>query len=172
MMKAIFLDRDGTIIKDKNYLSDPKDVEWLPNALEGLLKLKKLGFELFLITNQSGIGRGYFSLLELQAVHEKIQWQMKKTHIGCFLEIEYCPHTPEDKCSCRKPQSLMIERILAKYDIDKKHSWMLGDKDIDVLCGKNAGIKHALVGQEFLSWAKENNILVFNDLLEFANSIN
>ncbi len=170
-MKAIFLDRDGTIIKDKNYLADPLQIEWLANAVEGLRCLKEKGYIFFLITNQSGLGRGYFSLKDLASVHEKLELQMEQWGIGRFQAIEFCPHTPDDNCLCRKPKTLMLERIFSNFKIDKLTSWMIGDKDIDALCGINAGINSALIGKEYGAWGIKNNIPVWDDLLQFAQSV-
>ena len=96
---------------------------------------------------------------------------MVEAGLGKFLAIEFCPHTPEDKCHCRKPKSLMLERILNKYNIDKSASWMIGDKDIDALCGKNVGIQSAIIGPEFKDWAQQNQFLNFENMEDFANTI-
>ncbi len=171
MMKAIFLDRDGTIVKDKNYLSDPAHLEWMPGAVKGLKKLKSLGFEFFLITNQSGIGRGYFSVTQLEQVHARLNEMMQEEGLGEFLAIEYCPHAPEFDCPCRKPKPEMIEKLLSKFKIDPKVSWMIGDKDIDALCGKNAKVNSAVVGSSYAKWAEQNNFSFFDDLESFAQNI-
>lgn len=173
MMKAIFLDRDGTIIKDKNYLSHPSQIEWMPQAVEGLKLLRQKGFELFLITNQSGIGRGYFNLNDLELVHGELNTMMEKLGIGSFKAIEYCPHLPEQQCLCRKPGTQMLERVFNRYNnIDKSKSWMLGDKDIDALCGQKAQINSAIIGKDYELWAKQNKFSYFDDLVIFANTIN
>ncbi len=171
MMKAIFLDRDGTIVKDKNYLSDPAQLEWLPGAIEGLKILKSQGFEFFLVTNQSGIGRGYFSEAQLKLVHARLNAMMVEAGIGEFLAIEYCPHAPDFDCTCRKPKSDMIEKLVTRFNIDREKSWMVGDKDIDALCGKNALVQSAIVGKNFHSWAEQNNFSFFDDLASFAQTI-
>lgn len=171
MMKAIFLDRDGTIIKDKNYLSCPSQLEWMPGAIEGLKLLKNHHYELFLITNQSGIGRGYFSVAQLENVHLSLNNMMELAGIGKFKSIEFCPHTPEDQCECRKPKPTLIEKLITRFQINRKTSWMVGDKDIDVLSGKNAQIHSALIGGSSQEWAKQNNFSFFCDLEAFAQKI-
>lgn len=171
MMKAIFLDRDGTIIRDKIYLADPALIEWMPGAIEGLKKLKTKGYDLFLITNQSGLGRGYFKLENLQQVHQRLEYLMLEAGIGKFSGIEFCPHAPQEQCHCRKPNSLMLERIFNQYKIDKSVSWMIGDKDIDALCGKNAGVQSAIIGSEYQDWAKQNKFSYFRDIEQFADSL-
>lgn len=171
MMKAIFFDRDGTIVKDKNYLSDPSQLEWMPGATQGLKLLKSQGFEFFLITNQSGIGRGYFSAAQLNQVHARLNQMMTDIGVGEFLAVEYCPHAPEIDCSCRKPKSIMIEKVASQFKIDRKNSWMIGDKDIDALCGRNAGLNSAIVGKQYEAWAKQNNFSFFVDLESFAQNM-
>lgn len=170
--KAIFLDRDGTVIVDKNYLKDPSQLEWIPKVKEGLLLLKKKGYLLFLITNQSGIGRGIFTEDDLIKVHSSLNTMMCNEGIGAFTQIAYCPHLPEDNCICRKPSPSMIKRMIKDYKVDIDSSWMLGDKDIDAICGKNAGIKGGIVGNsELKTWAINNDFSYFNNMLDFANNV-
>lgn len=171
-INAIFLDRDGTVIVDKNYLKDPNQLEWMPMAVEGLKLLREKGYLLFLVTNQSGIGRGMFTEKDLRLVHNELNLMMKNQGLGEFNGIAYCPHQPSDECPCRKPKSLMINKFVKLFDIDTKKSWMLGDKDIDALCGKNAGVKSAIIGNHSLKkWAAENNCQYFENLWDFANSL-
>ena len=156
-MKAIFLDRDGTLIIDKHYLSSPEQVEYLPGTKEALEIFKDKGFELFLVTNQSGVGRGFFTHEDVHKVHEKIQKDL--TLWGTpFKDIIYCPHTPEDNCNCRKPKPGMLNTLIEKWGIDRKESYMIGDKESDVLAGENAKIKGILITSE-------------KNLLNFSNSL-
>jgi D,D-heptose 1,7-bisphosphate phosphatase len=138
MNKAIFLDRDGTIIYDKHYLSDPALVELLPGVADDLRLLKEEGFLLVLVSNQSGVARGRFSADDLKNVHFRLEFLLKEE--GVVLAGAYhCVHAPNDNCTCRKPEigmALMAEKDL---EIDLRESYMVGDKPSDIQFGKNFG---------------------------------
>jgi histidinol-phosphate phosphatase family protein len=141
---CVFLDRDGTVIVEKNYLSDPADVELLAGATVGLRRLRDLGFRLVLVTNQSGVGRGYFSLEDVAAVHARLALLLAEE--GITLDGFYCcPHRPEDGCSCRKPATGMVDRACAELDLDPRASVMIGDKACDVELGVRCGLATILV---------------------------
>lgn len=144
MMKAVFLDRDGTLIYEKPgvYLSDPQQVRLYKSTQPALALLSKSGFKLFIVSNQSGIGRGYFTAKEVNAVHAHLQKLLKPTHIE---EIVFCPHAPDEKCTCRKPQPKMGLMLIKKYKIDPKSSYMIGDKKADIDFGRALGCKTVLV---------------------------
>ncbi|MEO0261410.1 MAG: HAD family hydrolase [candidate division WOR-3 bacterium] len=146
-MKAIFLDRDGTIIKNVPYLNDPEKIEFLPYVIESLKILISNGFTLFIVTNQSGISRGLIKLKELEKIHKRIKEILKKEGIK-IKDIVYCPHLPEENCNCRKPKTGLIEVLLKKYKIDLKKSYLIGDKDEDILLAKNIGIKSVSVSDK------------------------
>lgn len=146
-MKAVFLDRDGTIIKNVPYLNDSKKIEFLPYVFEGLKILISNGFNLFIVTNQSGVSRGFIKLKELEEIHKRIKNILKKEGIK-IKDIVYCPHLPEDNCNCRKPKTGLIEFLLKKYKIDLKKSYLIGDKDEDILLAKNTGIKSISVSDK------------------------
>ncbi len=146
-MKAVFLDRDGTIIKDIPYLNTPQKIEFLPYVFEGLKLFLSKGFNLFIVTNQSGVSRGFIKLKELERIHKKIKDILKKEGIK-IKDIVYCPHLPEDNCNCRKPKTGLIEILLKKYKIDLKKSYLVGDKDEDILLAKNIGIKSVSVSDK------------------------
>ncbi|MEO0230986.1 MAG: HAD family hydrolase [candidate division WOR-3 bacterium] len=146
-MKAIFLDRDGTIIKNVPYLNDPEKIEFLPYVIESLKILISNGFTLFIVTNQSGISRGLIKLKELEKIHKRIKNILKKKGIK-IKDIVYCPHLPEENCNCRKPKTGLIEVLLKKYKIDLKKSYLIGDKDEDILLAKNIGIKSVSVSDK------------------------
>ncbi|HXF42622.1 MAG TPA: HAD-IIIA family hydrolase, partial [Pyrinomonadaceae bacterium] len=115
-----------------------------PDTAEVLGKLKSAGFLLFVVSNQSGVGRGLFSSSEVAAVNVELN-----IRIGYLIdEFQFCPHLPTDDCRCRKPKTEMFERIAARYKIDFRKSWMVGDKAIDIEAGKNAGLKtiHVMTG--------------------------
>ena len=133
-IKAIFFDRDGTLIHERpgTYLSDPAKVHLYAPVKFALQKLARAGFQFFIVSNQSGIGRGYFTEKEVNAVHKRLCQLLKPIKIR---EIIFCPHAPEDKCACRKPQPLLGEKLIKKYHIDRNHSFMVGDKKADVEFG-------------------------------------
>lgn len=144
MMKAVFLDRDGTLIYEKPgvYLCDPKQVRLYKSTKPALALLSKSGFKLFMVSNQSGIGRGYFTEKEVNAVHNCLQHLLKPTRLE---EIVFCPHAPDEKCACRKPQPKMGLDLIKKYHIDPQQSYMIGDKKADVEFGHALGCKSVLV---------------------------
>lgn len=145
--KAVFLDRDGTLNEEKEYLHKWEDFEWLPTVREGLVKLKQAGYLLIVVSNQSGIARGYYTCADVDELHKKINkdlWQKDNILLDSFY---YCPHHPDISaiCSCRKPASGMILEAMEKYQIDPRQSWLIGDKKIDVEAGLNAGVQPILV---------------------------
>lgn len=144
MKKYILLDRDGTIIVDKHYLSNPEEVELLPNAVEGLKRMQSLGFGLIILTNQSGIGRGYYNETDMHAVNQRME-KLLKDHGISITKIYFCPHTPEQHCNCRKPETGMIEKAMQELSFDPADSFFIGDKACDVYCGKKAGMSSILV---------------------------
>jgi len=147
MNKIIFLDRDGTIIHDRGYLDHPDGVKLLPNAAIALKKLSDAGYLLVLITNQSGIGRGYFDLNTVKLQHQRLTNLLKQYHIT-LADIQICPHAPQDNCKCRKPSPLMLINSLKKLQADAKQSYMIGDKKSDILAGKNCQCKTIIIGKQ------------------------
>ena len=143
-IKAVFFDRDGTLIHEKpgTYLSDPAKVKLYAPVPAALARLQKEGFLFFIVSNQSGIGRGYFTEKEVNAVHARLQTLLKPARIQ---EIVFCPHSPDQKCACRKPGTLLGEQLVRKYHIDPARSFMVGDKKADVLFGQALGVKSVLV---------------------------
>ena len=143
-IKAIFFDRDGTLIHEKPgvYLSDPRKVRLYRSVPAALALLKKAGYRFFIVSNQSGIGRGYFTEKEVNAVHARLQ-QLARPAV--FDEIILCPHAPSEACACRKPQPKMGLTLIKKYHIDPARSFMIGDKKADVEFGRAIGCKAILV---------------------------
>jgi D-glycero-D-manno-heptose 1,7-bisphosphate phosphatase len=142
--KAVFLDRDNTIIKDDGYFHDPNAIIFVPNAPEGLLKLQQAGFLLFVITNQSGIGRGYFPESDTIAVNDKIIELLRKQ--GVRLEkIYYCPHAPEADCPCRKPKPFLILKAAEEFGVDTSKSFFIGDHMKDMEAGRAARTTTVLI---------------------------
>lgn len=141
---AVFLDRDGTINIDTGYVGAVEDFEFIDGVKEALHQLKKEDFLTVLISNQSGVGRGYFAAEAVDAVHDFMQRELEKA--GVELDaIYYCPHNPSDPCDCRKPSPAMVFEACEKYNIDPFLSYFVGDKESDVLAGKNAGCKSILL---------------------------
>ena len=139
MQKALFLDRDGVINIDHGYVSKIEDFQFTDGIFELLQLFLSKGYLLFIVTNQSGIGRGYYSEDDFLNLTSYMLDEFKKRDIK-ITSIEYCPHAPEERCGCRKPQIGMIENILSKYKIDLKSSWLIGDKQSDIDLAHNAGI--------------------------------
>jgi len=139
-MKAVFLDRDGVINVDKGYIYKIDDFEFKEDIFELLKFLQKKGFSLFIITNQSGIGRGYYTLKDFERLNNYMIEELKKKNIN-IKEVAFCPHHPNDNCECRKPKPGMILKLIEKYKIDIETSILIGDKMSDIQAGQNAGIK-------------------------------
>ena len=149
--KAVFLDRDNTLIEDEGYIHEPEKVRLLPRVPERLRLLKEHGYLLIVVSNQSGIGRGYFKEEDFHAVNRKLQELLKPYNVQ-IDDFFFCPHKPEDGCNCRKPKTGMIEKAVKKWNIDVSESFVIGDKDIDVQLAINAGCKGGVrVGVEFFS---------------------
>lgn len=143
MQKAIFLDRDGVINIEKNYLHKIEDFEFVDGIFEALSLFQKFGYKLFIITNQSGIGRGYYTLDDFDKLTSWMIKEFEKEGI-IISQVECCPHSPNDNCLCRKPKIGMIDEILKKHSINLSESWLIGDKNSDILCAKNAKIKNTI----------------------------
>lgn len=147
MSFGVFLDRDGTIVADKHYLSDPAGLELLPNALEGLRELRRLGARLVVVTNQSGVGRGYFPAEAVEAMHGRLRELLAAG--GVELDgIYVCPHAPGEGCTCRKPASALFQRAAEEHDIDLASSFVVGDGEADVEAGQRIGATSILISQE------------------------
>jgi D-glycero-D-manno-heptose 1,7-bisphosphate phosphatase len=141
--KAIFLDRDGVVNIEKDYLCKIEDFEFIDGLFEALQYLKSLGFKIFIITNQSGIGRGYYKEEDFLNLTKWMIEQFKNKDIE-ISQVEYCPHAPDVECRCRKPKIGMIENIAKNFEIDFDNSWIIGDKESDIECGINSGIKNTI----------------------------
>ncbi|MEP6602423.1 MAG: HAD family hydrolase [Spartobacteria bacterium] len=142
MTTAVFLDRDGTLMRDVDYCGNPEDVDLIDGVPEALRKLKARGYKLIVITNQSGIGRGFFDANQYRKVEAELARQIGE---GVIDATYYCPHRPEDDCKCRKPSPQMILDAARDHDVDLARSFFVGDKDSDLNCGRNAGLKTVLV---------------------------
>lgn len=141
---AVFLDRDGTLIVEKNYLADPREAVLLDGVIEGLSRLQRHGLPLVIVSNQSGVGRGYFTMKEVEAVNARIDGLLKPAGIviaGWYV----CPHAPEAACRCRKPAPGLIEMASADLDLDPCQSYVIGDKRADLDLAKAVGARGILV---------------------------
>ena len=140
MKPFVFIDRDDTLIHDVPYLSDPSLVVLTPGAAEALAEFRRMVFSIAIISNQSGIGRGYFTEEQLKKVNDRILELLAEG--GASIDaIYYCPHRPDENCNCRKPKTGMLEKACHDHDVDKAHSVMIGDLKGDIDMGKSFGIK-------------------------------
>jgi len=174
-MKArrfVLLDRDGTVNVERHYLAAADGVELLPNAAAGLRRLRALGFGLIVVTNQSGLGRGYFDRPALDAVHERLR-QLLTTE-GVVLDgIYYCPHTEQAGCCCRKPRPGLALQAAADLGFDPATSFVIGDRPSDIELGQGLGVPTVLVrtgyGAESAKAVQADFVVA--DLLEAAGVI-
>lgn len=139
--KAVFLDRDGVINRDKGFVCQAAEFELLPDVVEMLRLFRERGYLLILITNQTGIGKGFYTRQHVEEVHAFMNTQLHRE--GVFFDaIYYCVHHPDTgKCLCRKPASLLVEKAIARFSIDPAQSYFIGDKEQDVQAGAGAGVK-------------------------------
>ena len=174
MRRMVFLDRDGTINKEKHYLSSPDEIELLPGAVEGIQLLRELGLPIAVVTNQSAIGRGYFDSARLESIHDRLE-ELLAIHGTYIDEIYYCPHHPDHGCDCRKPASKLALRAAKQFQANLSLSFMIGDKLVDIEFGKKVGMTTILVktgygGQDTLEKSIEPDYIA-NDLLTGARRI-
>lgn len=170
---AVFVDRDDTLIVDVGYCKDPDRIQLLPGVVEGLRKLSRAGIAIVVITNQSGIGRGFFTEDDLSAVHARLRTELEAS--GVTLQaIYYCPHLPEDGCSCRKPRPGLLLKAASEMDLNLKTCFMIGDRKLDLLAGRAAGTHTILVfnkDRRELTDMEPIADFVVKDLVEAANVI-
>jgi len=174
---AVFLDRDGTINVEKQYLHLSTDWEWIPGAIDALVRFKSAGYLIVVISNQAGLARGYYRERDLLDLHAWVNQQLSPRHaeIDAFY---FCPHHPDfskENCSCRKPMPGLILRAAQEWDIDISHSWMLGDKLSDVQAGFSAGCQNVLVQTGYGAEVSQNQlpkgIHIAKDLVEASQYI-
>ncbi|MCE7960961.1 MAG: HAD family hydrolase [Acidobacteria bacterium ACB1] len=168
---AIFLDRDGTLIEEVNFLSRVEDLRIFPFTKAALQKLSGAGFLLFVVTNQSGIGRGLFTSDDMHNIHEALRTEFG----GLISGFYYCPHLPDAGCDCRKPKTGLIERAAKEHAIDLQHSWFVGDKDLDIYTGSKAHMRTCLVSTGYGAQHKESldiaPTLIVENIAEAAQEI-
>ena len=144
MNRAVFIDRDGTMIAEKNYLSRPEDVEIFPATRTGLKKLCDAGFKLFIVSNQSGVGRGYFAMADVEKVNQFMCDELARDGIR-FGKIYIAPEAPDKPSRGRKPSPQFLFDARDEFDLNLAESFMVGDKLIDLECGWNAGVKKSIL---------------------------
>lgn len=170
-MRAVFFDRDGVVNIDDEYIYKIKDFVYVEGFLELFSHCKKMGFLLFVVTNQSGIGRGYYSLEDFLKLSDFMQDDLKKRVGFGFDKIYFCAHAPNENCSCRKPKSGMITQACREFNINKldlENSFIIGDKASDVEAGINAGIKNTILYSKTPTESRAKYVI---DNLYSANSI-
>lgn len=141
MSCAVFLDRDGTLNIERHYLHDPEALELFPDTGVALRRLIEAGFALFIVTNQSGIGRGYYTESDMHAVNERLAQMLAEDGVW-FTRIYFAP---EEESPGRKPSPKFLQEATAEFGVDLAQSYMVGDKLLDLQCGWNAGVKKSIL---------------------------
>lgn len=142
--RAVFLDRDGTVAEDVGYCSSPEDFRLFVTTVPAIKLLRQHGFRVIIVTNQSGIGRGYFTEEILAEIHRQMQAELSRG--GASVDaIYYCPHHPDDSCQCRKPRPQLVLRAARDHDIDLGCSFVVGDQPGDIELGKAVGCRTLLI---------------------------
>lgn len=175
MDKALFLDRDGTLIVDKHYLADPAGVELIPGVTGALRQARELGYQLFLFTNQSGIGRGLHTLDDALRCNARME-ELLGLPAPLFTDICIAPEAPDQESVYRKPSPRFILESIARHGLDPKHCWMVGDREADIQAGRNAGISTAAVctgKYDAAAWAALGvpGLPIFPSFVEFVGSL-
>lgn len=177
--KAIFLDRDGTINKYVGFVRKPEEFELIDGVSNTIRQLNNLGYLVIVITNQPVIARGEVTVDGLEEIHNKMETMLGKD--GAYVDaIYYCPHHPHKgfagelpelkiECECRKPKPGLLLKAARDYNIDLEKSWMIGDSEIDILAGKNAGCKTALISNNNLDYGQDATLLNLSDILYVLN---
>jgi D-glycero-D-manno-heptose 1,7-bisphosphate phosphatase len=160
--RFVLIDRDGTLNVEKHYLSDPDQMELIAGAGTALRTLRQAGLGIAVITNQSGIARGYFDLARLDAIHDRLR-ALLAAEDAAVDGIYLCPHGPDDDCACRKPLPGMIEQAVAEFGFDPTQSFVIGDKEVDVELGVGIGAETFLVrtghGAKYVAGTKADHVV-------------
>ena len=143
-IKTIFLDRDGVINKEINYLHKIEDFEFINGIFEACQYLESLNYKIIITTNQSGISRGYYTESDFQKITKWMLSQFNNNNID-ILDVVHCPHLPSDFCDCRKPKPGMLLSAKTKHNIDMENSWIIGDRENDIKAANNAGIINTIL---------------------------
>ena len=179
--KTVFLDRDGTINVEKNYLYRPEEFEFIPKVPEAIARLNNAGYQVIVVSNQAGVARGYYSEDDVIKLHQYVNEQLSKykAHIDGFY---YCPHHPDAgigkykmKCHCRKPEKGLFEKACEDFDVNIEDSWMIGDNIGDIKAGNNFHLKTILVRTGYGSQLEKEGFHLFqyiaDDLYDAVNNI-
>ena len=171
-MKLIILDRDGVINYDSfDYIKSPMEWRAIPGSLQAIADLNKAGYKIAVVTNQSGIGRGFYTEETLASIHKKMHAQLAEVN-GVIDKIVYCPHLPTVGCHCRKPKPGMLLDIAEYYATPLDDIWMIGDRISDTEAAKNAGAKPAIVKTGLSAeWRELIDVPVYDDLQHFAEDL-
>jgi D-glycero-D-manno-heptose 1,7-bisphosphate phosphatase len=170
--RFVLIDRDGTINVEKHYLSDPDQLELYPGAAAAIRKLNKLDLGVAVVTNQSGIARGYFDMARLEEIHTRL-YALLESEGAAVDGIYICPHGPDDDCDCRKPLPGMVNQAVADHHFDPAQAFVIGDKEVDVELGLGVGAETFLVrtghGHKHVEGTKAHHVVA--DLAEAVRLI-
>ena len=170
-IKTIFLDRDGVINHEVNYLHKISDLKFIDGIFEACISFKKLGYQIIIISNQSGISRGYYSDEDYHKLTKWLVNKFKQNNVN-LLDTFYCPHSPKDQCNCRKPKPGMFLQAKKIHNIDMKKSWMIGDQETDIQAAMASGIKNTiLVESGHLINKESSSALFFIESVKQSNQI-
>ena len=169
MNKALFLDRDGTIIEECGYLCDPERVRLLPEAAEALASLASQ-WKLIVVSNQSGVGRGLITPDQMDAVQNRFL-DLMRFHGIPITESYFCVHRPEENCECRKPSPFFLKRAATEHSLDLPSSWMIGDREGDILSGEAAGCSTIWLRNNIFTVPEELPTFVANDWNEIYRKV-
>lgn len=169
MNKAIFFDRDGVINEDTHYVHKISEFKFKKDIFSVMTHLKKLGYIFFIVTNQSGINRHYFSIEDYTLMTNYMINELSKKDIE-ITKIYMCPHTPAENCTCRKPHPTFINDAVNTYNLNVDKCWLIGDKDSDIQCGLNAGLSNLILINEN-DTPPQSNINVIKTLSEITHII-
>ena len=159
---TIFLDRDGTLNRDTGYVKTPEELELFPGVVEAVARLNQAGARVVLTTNQSGVARGLFTTAALDAIHARLRALLEAG--GASLDaIYYCPHHPDDGCSCRKPETGLVDRAVSELGLDPSRAYVVGDQNRDMELARRIGARSVLVttgptSQEALTLLNSNGL--------------
>jgi len=170
-IKTIFLDRDGVINKEVGYLHKIEDFEFIDSVFDACLYFQSLNYQIIIVTNQSGISRGYYDKNAFHIVNNWMLGKFKNQGVN-ILDVFFCPHGPESNCDCRKPKPGMFNQANDKYGIDMKNSWMIGDKEADIKAANTAGIQNTILVKSGHEIDKKNsNAQFILDSIERAKEV-
>lgn len=170
-VKAVFIDRDGTINHNKKgYIHTIEEFEFLPGVLESLKKLSHTDYKIIIVSNQSGIGRGYYTDDDFTKLND---WMLNTLKTNCIRidKVYYCPHAPEEKCSCRKPNIGMLLKAVSDYGISLNDSWVIGDTSDDIIMGREANVKTIKLGDKMPEVLKLEPNIYLSSLTEAIDII-